>query len=128
MDCDRRRGVDHSRRLLHSVEKPFAGDGDLEVSLTRCRCFGRVNRTEQDDLRVDAVRPQNLTFADSRYPEQPGAGIQCGTRDPGRAVPISVGLDDGHELRGLGEGRPERPDIAFDRIKVDNRAGGPNSA
>jgi hypothetical protein len=39
-------------------------------------------------------------------------------------VTIPVGLDDRYELRGLREGRAERPYITLDRIEVDDSASG----
>ena len=74
------------------------------------------------------MRPQQLSFADSCHAEQRGTGIQGRACHPGCAVPIPVGLDDGHEPGGFRQRPSKQPDIALDGIEIDIRARGTNTA
>ena len=79
--------------------------------------------------RVDAMTycAKVCGFAHSRYAEHFGTGVQRRPADHHGAVPVTVRLDDCHELRVWSEKLLEFPHICGERVKIDDCPGRPTA-
>ena len=128
LDLDAGAGADPRAASDHLRQRPAARHGQVDP-LAHARGDGRVTGRPQpgEDAALVAVGPQRQRLGRQGHAEPLDPGPSRGPGDRGHAVPVGVGLDDGHDGGVPGQPR-DRGEVGADGTEVDDGGRAPHAS